>query len=377
MVRSTRARAGIGAVALGAALLVPGAAMAQDASPAASRPQRRRVQRRRVLEQLRAAPLGGHRQAEHAGHDRGRRRHVPGLRRQARQRAAADRRRDAHQRRRGRPRPARPGPGRRRRGLEVAANAEVPVIAYDRLIEDPNVLYITFDNVARRRGGGRGHPRGRADGQLRPHQGRPGRRERLHVPAPGLDEAGLQEKIDAGEIVHLRRPVHRRLEDRDGPGQHGGDHRRGQRRGRRRSMPSWPRTTARRSASSRRSRPRASTRSRSAARTATRRTCRTWPPAGSTWTCGRTATSSARSPVRPRSSSAPASPMRSADDPRRPHRCRASRPPRAWRPRPSRPRVATPSPRSSCSRRRSPQDTLNLVVDGGWIDAGRPLRAGD
>ena len=31
--------------------------------------------------------------------------------------------------------------------LEVAKNAGVPVIAYDRLIEDPDVLYITFDNV--------------------------------------------------------------------------------------------------------------------------------------------------------------------------------------------------------------------------------------
>ena len=31
--------------------------------------------------------------------------------------------------------------------LEAAAAADIPVIAYDRLIEDPNVLYITFDNI--------------------------------------------------------------------------------------------------------------------------------------------------------------------------------------------------------------------------------------
>ena len=31
--------------------------------------------------------------------------------------------------------------------LETAANAGVPVIAYDRLIEDETILYITFDNV--------------------------------------------------------------------------------------------------------------------------------------------------------------------------------------------------------------------------------------
>ena len=39
--------------------------------------------------------------------------------------------------------------------LKKAADAGIPVIAYDRLIEDPGILYITFDNVARRQGRGR------------------------------------------------------------------------------------------------------------------------------------------------------------------------------------------------------------------------------
>ena len=33
-------------------------------------------------------------------------------------------------------------------GVQAAKDAGIPVIAYDRLIEDPELLYITFDNVA-------------------------------------------------------------------------------------------------------------------------------------------------------------------------------------------------------------------------------------
>ena len=70
--------------------------------------------------------------------------------------------------------------------IQKAKDAGIPVIAYDRLIEDPSILYITFDNVARRQGRGRRDPREGPEGQLRPDQGRPGRPERLHVPAAGL-----------------------------------------------------------------------------------------------------------------------------------------------------------------------------------------------
>ena len=70
--------------------------------------------------------------------------------------------------------------------LEVAKNAGVPVIAYDRLIEDPDVLYITFDNVAVGRAEAEAIFEAVPTGQLRPHQGRPGRPERVDVPAAGL-----------------------------------------------------------------------------------------------------------------------------------------------------------------------------------------------
>ena len=67
--------------------------------------------------------------------------------------------------------------------VQAAKDAGIPVIAYDRLIEDPSVLYITFDNVGVGKARGRGHPRQGPDRQLRPDQGRSGRPERLHLPA--------------------------------------------------------------------------------------------------------------------------------------------------------------------------------------------------
>ena len=70
--------------------------------------------------------------------------------------------------------------------VQKAKDAGVPVIGYDRLIEDPDVLYVTFDNI------GVGKLEAEAiigegpRGQLRPDQGRPGRPECLDVPAAGL-----------------------------------------------------------------------------------------------------------------------------------------------------------------------------------------------
>ena len=67
--------------------------------------------------------------------------------------------------------------------VEKAKAAGVPVIGYDRLIEDPEVLYVTFDNI------GVGTLEAEADhgegprGQLRPDQGPPGRPECHDVPA--------------------------------------------------------------------------------------------------------------------------------------------------------------------------------------------------
>ena len=70
--------------------------------------------------------------------------------------------------------------------LQQAKDADVPVIAYDRLIEDPSILYITFDNVGVGKAEAEAILAEGPDRQLRPHQGRPGRPERVDVPAAGL-----------------------------------------------------------------------------------------------------------------------------------------------------------------------------------------------
>ncbi len=84
--------------------------------------------------------------------------------------------------------------------LEVAQNAGVPVIAYDRLIEDPNVLYITFNNV--------GVGKGEADalfakvpkGNYVLIKGDPGDPNASKFLPQGWDEAGLKDKVASGDI---------------------------------------------------------------------------------------------------------------------------------------------------------------------------------
>ena len=85
--------------------------------------------------------------------------------------------------------------------LEAAANAGIPVIAYDRLIEDPSVLYITFDNV------GVGAAEAKAMLEKVPTgtyvliKGDPGDPNASTFLPQGWDDAGLQDKIDAGDIT--------------------------------------------------------------------------------------------------------------------------------------------------------------------------------
>jgi D-xylose transport system substrate-binding protein len=84
--------------------------------------------------------------------------------------------------------------------LETAANANVPVIAYDRLVEDENVLYITFDNV----GVGAAEATAMFDkvptGTYVLIKGDPGDPNASTFLPQGWDDAGLQEKIDSGDI---------------------------------------------------------------------------------------------------------------------------------------------------------------------------------
>ena len=86
-------------------------------------------------------------------------------------------------------------------GVEAAKAAGIPIIAYDRLIEDPELLYITFDNV------GVGEAEAAAVFEAVPEgtyvliKGDPGDPNASIFLPQGWDNAGLQDKIDAGEIT--------------------------------------------------------------------------------------------------------------------------------------------------------------------------------
>ncbi|MGH2392567.1 MAG: substrate-binding domain-containing protein, partial [Candidatus Limnocylindria bacterium] len=85
--------------------------------------------------------------------------------------------------------------------LETAKDAGIPVIAYDRLIEDPEILYVTFDNV------GVGQAEAEAMFEKVPTgtyvliKGDPGDPNASTFLPQGWDNAGLQDKVDAGDIT--------------------------------------------------------------------------------------------------------------------------------------------------------------------------------
>jgi D-xylose transport system substrate-binding protein len=90
--------------------------------------------------------------------------------------------------------------------LQKAKAANIPVIAYDRLIEDPSVLYITFDNV--------GVGKAEADAILAKVpkgnyvliKGDPGDPNAKTFLPKGWDDAGLKAKVDSGDIKLLNGP---------------------------------------------------------------------------------------------------------------------------------------------------------------------------
>jgi D-xylose transport system substrate-binding protein len=90
--------------------------------------------------------------------------------------------------------------------LKKAADAGTPVIAYDRLIEDPSVLYITFDNV------GVGQAEAAAiiakvpKGNYVLITGDPGDANASTFLPQGWDKAGLATKVASGDIVLLNGP---------------------------------------------------------------------------------------------------------------------------------------------------------------------------
>ena len=75
----------------------------------------------------------------------------------------------------------------------------VPVIAYDRLIEDPKALYITFDNVLVGQMQAQALFEARAEGQLRHHQGQQRRRQR-RLPPRRHGEKVIGDAVKSGDI---------------------------------------------------------------------------------------------------------------------------------------------------------------------------------
>ena len=90
--------------------------------------------------------------------------------------------------------------------IQAAKQAGIPVIAYDRLIEDPSVLYITFDNV--------GVGKAQADaiinkvpkGNYVLIKGDPGDPNASTFLPQGWDQAGLKDKVASGDIKILNGP---------------------------------------------------------------------------------------------------------------------------------------------------------------------------
>ena len=225
----------------------------------------------------------------------------------------------------------------------------VPVIAYDRLIEDPGALYITFDNVE--------VGRMQARGDLRPGARRAttsSSRATRPTPTPTSCAAATRRSSatpsTAGDIKIVGETYTDNWDpghgpDRDGAVPHG--------RATTTSTPCSPRTTAWPVASSPPSRPRASpARSRCPVRTATRPPSTGSRSARRRSTSGRTPASSARPPARPPSRSAPTPTSAAVAGHRAVHDAGWQR------------RHLDPAQAASRSR----QDNLDVVLDAGWID---------
>jgi D-xylose transport system substrate-binding protein len=87
--------------------------------------------------------------------------------------------------------------------IESAKQANVPVIAYDRLIEDEDTLYITFDNVAVGKAEAEAVLEKVPTGNYVLIKGDPGDPNASTFLPQGWDEAGLKEKVDSEDITIL------------------------------------------------------------------------------------------------------------------------------------------------------------------------------
>jgi D-xylose transport system substrate-binding protein len=90
--------------------------------------------------------------------------------------------------------------------VDKAKQNDIPVIAYDRLTESPDVLYITFNNV----GVGEAEAQAILDkvpsGNYVLIKGDPGDPNASTFLPQGWDNAGLKDKVDSGEITILNGP---------------------------------------------------------------------------------------------------------------------------------------------------------------------------
>jgi D-xylose transport system substrate-binding protein len=88
-------------------------------------------------------------------------------------------------------------------GLQKAKDAGIPVIAYDRLIEDPDILYLTFDNVGVGRAEAEAILAKVPTGNYVVIKGDPGDPNAATFLRGGYDDAGLKAKVDSGDITIL------------------------------------------------------------------------------------------------------------------------------------------------------------------------------
>ena len=90
--------------------------------------------------------------------------------------------------------------------LQKAKDAGIPVIAYDRLIEDPSILYITFDNVLVGKAEADAIIAKVPKGNYVLIKGDPGDPNAATFLPQGWDDAGLKDKVASGDIVILNGP---------------------------------------------------------------------------------------------------------------------------------------------------------------------------
>jgi D-xylose transport system substrate-binding protein len=90
--------------------------------------------------------------------------------------------------------------------LKTAADAGIPVIAYDRLIEDPGILYITFDNVLVGKAEAEAVLAKVPKGNYVLIKGDPGDPNASTFLPQGWDQAGLKDKVASGDIKILNGP---------------------------------------------------------------------------------------------------------------------------------------------------------------------------